>query len=1839
MSPRPMANLEIRILNQQYEGYPVELTVESTSGRQEFPRAYLDSAFPPWEPTSSMREDGERLVDWFFADEQLRINWAEIRGKYSERRILLRIDTDAPELHTISWELLRDMASDSTISDLAASSQTPFSRYLAHKHEPGVPAIESTIKVLVAIASPNNLAEHGLSAIDVEAELALMQEAIADLNVELTLLSQPCTLSALEATLRQGHHVLHFIGHGAYSDEEDRALLCMADNENKLAYIYDDEFATMLRRQRSQTHPLRLIFLDSCQTATRSTTDAFRGFAPQLVNVGIPAVLAMQDLIAVKTARTFTHTFYQHLLQHGQIDLACNQARSTILTAKLPGGSIPVLFSRLPNGLLIDVAQAAYTRMRAGDDIDRCDFYQHIHLPPNFVPRSELFAEVRSSLLLDRDSHTVAFTSAIKMDAFHGMGGIGKTVIARALCDDLEIQAAFPDGILWATLGQTPELVTRLKEWVNALGGTISENIATVNLLKNTLAKLLEKRACLLIVDDVWHAKDAEAFQVGGPKCRLLLTTRDAAIADKLNATIQPIPVMTQAEAIDLLKEWSGPRPKQIAPEILEQIVDRLGRLPLAIKLAGGPLRSQAPERWLRNFDLRKLKSRRVEDTHDSLEATFALSLDELDTTDRELYTSLAIFKEDEPIPAVPVAKLWKALAGLDQDGTHELLDDLRTLALVQLDANQRQIEVNGDQPEFDLTVTLHDLLRDFMEAELGKAGILRSHQALLNAYRQTRSDEGWASALDDGYLYGHLAYHLDQIADEDQVATDELKLLFDNHNWLHARVSSSNYEYDGYIADLTLAWHRTQAQLTVQIEDGDLSIYLADCVRYALIRTSINSLATNYEPALVARAVETGIWSANRALKTAMRVPDPKRRCEFITLILNTNQFQEPSNRILRKMGKETGLAAAMNIQDEGYRADALSALTSQLSGEAKERALQARLVIALNIQDEQSRANSLIALAPQLSKDLLETGLTAVRNIQNDHYRVDALAAFAPRLSGDLLEIELIAALEMQYEWMRAKVLSTLAPQLSGDLLEAGLTAALDIQNENYRGDVLLALAPRLNGELLEVGRIAVRNIQDGYTQARILALLQSGEAKERTLQACLTVALNIQDESIRAKALTDLAPQLRGEARQRALREGLTATLSMDTRGYNVIWEQIRILSALAPQLNECQLQKALKAALDISFDVARVKALIALVPQLKDEAKERAIRETLKAALDVANDSFRAETLSALAPQLSGELIKVGLKAALNIQDKEARAISLSALAPQLSGELVKIGLTAIRNIQDWKSQSKALSALAPQIDRELLQVELSTALNIHDESSQSAALSALAPQLSSKAKKRALQMGLAAVLNIQEEKYRVEALGALASQLSGEILEAGLTATLDIQGEKYRAEVLSAFAPKLTGGMLQTGLTAALDIQEEEYRAEVLSALAPKLTGGILQTGLTAVLDIQEEEYRAEVLVALAPKLTGDLLHAGWTAALDMRFGYKIKALSALAPQLSGDLLQVGLAAALNIQDERSQARILLALAPQLSGDLLQVGLAAALDMEPEWYRAEVLSALAPKLSGELKKCVLKAGLVAVRGINNKEPCRGVLSALAPHLSVDLLQEELTVSRKINKEWYQIIVLITLVPKLNGEAKEFALKEGLSVALALSDEETRAESLMALASYLSGETKERVQLECLSAVLDIPDEERKAEILVDLVSNLSGETKERALLEGLTIVQNIQHSWLRVVPQWVLYNLVVEACNLNCEAKERVLKAWLPAFQIIQDESVRASLLTAISPNLSENLLEEGLTIVQNISDAAYRVRTLATFSIFTSKKVPPVNRVQKIIATILLDHLQNQKTR
>ncbi|MCP4540073.1 MAG: CHAT domain-containing protein [Chloroflexi bacterium] len=348
-------DLEIRIFasDELAAGYPVEITL---GGQQEFPRGHLSTDVLPWTSSGDSASDGQQLLNTLLADSALRSAWAETRGQASQRRIRLRIDTAAAELHALPWEALQEEA-DATRPSVMLSAQvdTPFSRYLPIALPWGGPVEERPIRALVIISNPDDIeSKYNLSPVDVETEQANLKstfEAIGPDVLQVDFLQAPITPERLENKLREGdgYHILHYLGHGAFSARRGQAVLYLQDDDGNARLLPDHELSSLLARQGIQP---RLVFLAACQSATRSTNDAFLGMAPRLVSVGVPAVIAMQDFVSIESALKFGTTFYQRLLEHGQVDQAVNEARSTLLTAGRPDAAVPVLFMRLKSGQL-----------------------------------------------------------------------------------------------------------------------------------------------------------------------------------------------------------------------------------------------------------------------------------------------------------------------------------------------------------------------------------------------------------------------------------------------------------------------------------------------------------------------------------------------------------------------------------------------------------------------------------------------------------------------------------------------------------------------------------------------------------------------------------------------------------------------------------------------------------------------------------------------------------------------------------------------------------------------------------------------------------------------------------------------------------------------------------------------------------------------------------------------------------------------------------------------------------------------------------------------------------------------------------------------------------------------------------------------------------------------------------------------------------------------------------------------------------------------------------------------------------------------------------------------
>ena len=281
-------------------------------------------------------------------------------------------------------------------------------------------------------------------------------------------------------------------------------------------------------------------------------------------------------------------------------------------------------------------------------------------LPVNFVERPEALAALRDALITDDGGRHIALT------ALQGMGGIGKTVLAQALCHDEVVQQAFPDGIVWITIGKESafDALTRMREVGKALGDDLSryENeLAAKHQYRNTI----RKKAALIVVDDVWRSSDLEPLRAeDSPRSRLLFTTRDASIAAAMGAREHVADLFTEEQSREVLARWSRTDSTNLPP-IAAQLIHECGRLPLALSMVGAMLRGTPATYWktvldhLRNADLDKIKAQFPDYPYTDVLRAMQVSVDSLDETSRARYFALAVLPQDAAVPDAALRVLW----------------------------------------------------------------------------------------------------------------------------------------------------------------------------------------------------------------------------------------------------------------------------------------------------------------------------------------------------------------------------------------------------------------------------------------------------------------------------------------------------------------------------------------------------------------------------------------------------------------------------------------------------------------------------------------------------------------------------------------------------------------------------------------------------------------------------------------------------------------------------------------------------------------------------------------------------------------------------------------------------------------------------------------------------------------------------------------------------------------------------------------------------------------------------------------------------------------------------
>ena len=350
---------------------------------------------------------------------------------------------------------------------------------------------------------------------------------------------------------------------------------------------------------------------------------------------------------------------------------------------------------------------------------------------------------------------------SVAVTALQGMGGIGKTALAQKLAH--ELREEFPGGMLWAKLGQRPDVYGILDRWAEAVGRDVT-SVTDVTARAEIVRTLLARRDTVLaVLDDVWEYECANLLirQALPANAVVLLTTRNAHLAKRLGCRVERIDVLPEGDALALISEMLGSLEEYEAAG--REVARLVGYLPLALRIVAG-----MADRPADLVDIaRKLRAKPVLDVltlepgerrEENVEASLALSCDRLDAQMQWRFRALGVFAP-APFGADAVADVWGEGGG--EDAAERVCDALHFLA-------RRGLLTRGEGEMY----TQHDLLRVYALALLernGEAVAARGQHASYYrglaksgdwrvtelAFEQVR--QGWASVKGRGTdVYGY---------------------------------------------------------------------------------------------------------------------------------------------------------------------------------------------------------------------------------------------------------------------------------------------------------------------------------------------------------------------------------------------------------------------------------------------------------------------------------------------------------------------------------------------------------------------------------------------------------------------------------------------------------------------------------------------------------------------------------------------------------------------------------------------------------------------------------------------------------------------------------------------------------------------------------------------------------------------------------------------------------------------------------------------------------------------------------------------------------------------------
>jgi len=807
----------------------------------------------------------------------------------------------------------------------------------------------------------------------------------------------------------------------------------------------------------------------------------------------------------------------------------------------------------------------------------------------------------------------------------------------------------------------------------------------------------------------VWESSTID-FLIQQLPADFLITTRHSTIAHHHDPHPIDIEQMLAEEAVEIIWGYCNNLRNPLAeqqPEI-RKLAKCLGYWPLLLHIHGHWLRREVEEgrslsqaiAWV-NRGLAE-EALLAFDHNTTFAATMALSWDGYTKLQRQCLFGLLAFREQEAIPEDVIVRLWSATAGTGTFAAEKLIRELAGCFY------QRSKEKNGDRH----VIHMHDLIREYLTHQWEQADLKILHCKLLDAYNENHIS--WHEVDDDGYLYDHLVYHLQQAKRHKEIFS-----LFGSEGWTRKR------HIQGLLSDFGTAHDLS----TISPNNN-----LANSIPFALYNTVIRSFYHNVPVSALSSVVDNKLVSPSQLISAIYsmqgapveklqiyfgllrQIPEHLQKQFALKVYPIAKTIREPDeratsiNRLMPHLPDQVRIEATRVLWQTLFEIEDLktrSALLEELCHHVlpklphqPSQQLHLLLEDAMKIEKIYRKISILKVVLPYFPIEIKEqnweaTYKGAIDNCHNKHTKVERLSTLVPLLPKNVrqkINKDIWPALNAIENWeVIYGEFSKLLPYIPAEQLPEIWSRVKDEVNfdtlDYYRKmNYLSFMVGHLPENLLaDFQRLVQKHEFKNRYQAvweielaKRLPGLTDSQRTERYLKAGKMAIIGEGDMTVQdivQRLPIALTPQIWGYA----INEFCSNWNSKDGREQGWLSRRIdETLIALAKQLPEQQIDQACSDCVDklewFNYPRLCVELLAILINRIRDTEKHSSYKSILDRILAKADNEYSSQisfayTLMEALPHLQyDEYLPKLLHAIDELQDKSLQASHLIGCLP-------------------------------------------------------------------------------------------------------------------------------------------------------------------------------------------------------------------------------------------------------------------------------------------------------------------------------------------------------------------------------------------------------------------------------------------------------------------------------------------------------------------------------------------------------------------------------------------